>query len=183
MQKIGFFLLLILPALSYANSVRLVNASILNQDGNTGYGLGYTGINNKFITTLSYSNLSGDQWRSSAFSAGLNYGFQSIDTGSVYFGLGVASVKVSSSVGTVGPNNLNLSVEASDHQSFARLGYTKLSGAGIDYDYSIISMDGETAYGAVWRGAINDNGLGWLFGISGNSDVDEIVSGGISLIF
>jgi hypothetical protein len=183
MQKFGFFLLLILPALSYANSVRLVNASILNQDGNTGYGLGYTGINNKFITTLSYSNLSGDQWRSSGFSAGLNYGFQSIDTGSVYFGLGVANVKVSSSVGTVGPNNLNLSIEASDHHGFARLGYTKLSGAGIDYDYSIISMDGETTYGAVWRGAINDSGLGWLFGISGNSDVDEIVSGGISLIF
>ena len=183
MQKFGFALLLILPALSYANSVRLVNASIHNQDGNTGYGLSYTGINNKFITTLAYSGFSGDQWRSSAVSAGLNYGFQSIDTGSVYFGLGVASVRKSSSVGTVGPNNLSLNVEASDRHSFARLGYTKLSGAGIDYDYSIISMDGETAYGAVWRGAINDNGLGWLFGISGNSDVDEIVSGGISLIF
>ena len=181
MQKIGFVLLLILPALSYANSVRMVNASVHNQDGNTGYGLGYTGINNKFITTLSYSNFSEDQWRSSGFSAGLNYGFQSIDTGSVYFGLGVANVKVSSSVGTVGPNNLNLRIEASDLHSFARLGYTKLSGAGIDY--SIISMDGETTYGAVWRGAINNNGLGWLFGISGNSDVDEIVSGGISLIF
>lgn len=64
MQKIGFVFLLILPALSYANSVRMVNASILNQDGNAGYGLGYTGINNKFITTLSYSNLSGDHWRS-----------------------------------------------------------------------------------------------------------------------
>lgn len=183
MQKIGFVLLLILPALSYANSVRMVNASVHNQDGNTGYGLGYTGINNKFITTLSYSNFSEDQWRSSGFSAGLNYGFQSIDTGSVYFGLGVANVKVSSSVGTVGPNNLNLRIEASDLHSFARLGYTKLSGAVIDYDYSIISMDGETTYGAVWRGAINDDGLGWLFGISGNSDVDKIVSGGISLIF
>ena len=183
MQKIGFVLLLILPALSYANSVRMVNASVHNQDGNNGYCLGYTGINNKFITTLSYSNFSEDQWRSSGFSAGLNYGFQSIDTGSVYFGLGVANIKVSSSVGKVGPNNLNLRIEASDLHSFARLGYTKLSGAGIDYDYSIISMDGETTYGAVWRGAINDDGLGWLFGISGNSDVDEIVSGGISLIF
>jgi hypothetical protein len=55
MQKFGFALLLILPALSYANSVRLVNASIHNQDGNTGYGLSYTGINNKFITTLACS--------------------------------------------------------------------------------------------------------------------------------
>lgn len=183
MQKFGFVLLLILPAFSYANSVRLVNASILNQDGNTGYGLGYTGINNKFITTLSYSNLSGDQWRSSAFSAGLNYGFQSIDSGSVYFGLGVANVRKSSSVGTVGLNNLSQNIEASDQHGFARLGYTKLSGAGIDYDYSIISMDGKITYGAAWRGAINDNGLGWLFGISDNSDVDEIVSGGISLIF
>lgn len=90
---------------------------------------------------------------------------------------------MSSSIGTIGPNNLNLSIEASDHHGFARLGFTKLSGAGIDYDYSIISMDDETAYGAVWRGAINDNGLGWLFGVSSNSDVDEIISGGISLIF
>ena len=183
MQKIGFVFLLILPALSHANSVRMVIASILNQDGNAGYGLGYTGINNRFITTLSYSNFSEDNWRSSALSAGLNYGFQSIDTCSVYFGLGVANVKVSSSVGTIGSNNLNLSVEASDHHGFARLGYTKLSGSGIDYDYSILSMDGETTYAAVWRGAINDNGLGWLFGVSGNSDVDEIISGGISLIF
>jgi hypothetical protein len=118
-----------------------------------------------------------------AFSAGLNYGFQSIDSGSVYFGLGVANVRVSSSVGTLGPNNLSLSKKVSDHHSFARLGYTKLSGAGLDYDYSIISMDGETTYGATWRGAINNNGLGWLFGIAGNSDVEEIISGGISLIF
>jgi hypothetical protein len=130
MQKFGFALLLILPALSYANSVRLVNASIHNQDGNTGYGLSYTGINNKFITTLAYSGFSEDQWRSSAFSAGLNYGFQSINTGSVYFGLGVANVKVSSSVGTVGPNNLSLSIEASDHQSFARLGLYQIERCG-----------------------------------------------------
>ncbi len=62
------------------------------------------------------------------------------------------------------------------------MGYSKLSGVGIDYDYSLVSMGGKTAVGAGWRGAINDSNLGWLLGMGSDGDV-ETVSTGLSLIF
>lgn len=62
------------------------------------------------------------------------------------------------------------------------MGYSKLSGVGIDYDYSLVSMDGKTTVGASWRGAINNSNYGWLLGVANNSDVDT-VSAGISAVF
>ena len=183
MQKFGLVFLLIIPVFSYADTVRLINAIVHSQDGIMGHSLGYSGINNnKYITTLNYTSFSEGQWRSSAFSVGVNYGFQSINTGSLYFGIGVARQRMSGGFGPVGPNDLSISIKASDQSGYARLGYTKLSGEGIDYDYNLVSIDGETSFGALFRGAINTNGLGWLFGVSSNSE-DRVVSGGINLIF
>jgi hypothetical protein len=62
------------------------------------------------------------------------------------------------------------------------LGYSKLSGVGIDYDYSLVSMDGETTVGASWRGAINNSNYGWLLGVASNNDADTL-SAGVSVIF
>lgn len=191
MKKMGLVLLLILPIFSYAESVRMFSASAVQQDDGIGAstsigygaGIGYTGINNgRYITTLMYSNFSEDEWQSSAYGVGLNYAFQSVYTGSFYAGIGIAHSRVSIKKNIGGPYNLKVFVEASDQHGYARLGYSKLSGVGIDYDYSLVSMDGKATVGASWRGAINNSNYGWLLGVASNSDVDT-VSAGISVIF
>jgi hypothetical protein len=188
MKKKGFILFLIFPVLCHANNVHMMSASAIQQDdgigaSSIGVGIGYTGINNgRYITTLMYSNISEDEWQSSAYGVGLNYAFQSVYTGSFYAGIGIAHSRVSIKKNIGGPYNLKVFVKASDQHGYARLGYSKLSGVGIDYDYSLVSMDGKTTVGASWRGAINNSNYGWLLGVASNSDVDT-VSAGISVIF
>lgn len=183
MKKNWIFLLLILPSLSYADSIHLASASVIKQDQTTGSSLGYTGINNgKYITTLGYAHFSEDDWSLSRYSVGVNYSIQSIHTGSVYLGIGVVNDRGSVKKYMGDPLNLSLFIKSSDKSGFARLGYSKLSGVGIDYDYSLVSMDGKTAVGAVWRGAINDSNLGWLLGMGSDGDVETVLAG-LSLIF
>lgn len=182
MQKIGFVLLLIFPTFSNAASVQLANANIANVDKTTGYNLGYVGINNnQYVTTLSYSSFSEDNWRSSSFSAGFNYSFQPVNLGSFYMGVGMSSNSNKAWITPPGSNNLSIRRSVSDQSSFTRVGYTKMSLMGIAYDYSVVNMDGKTSVGASWRGAIN-RGFGWLFGVSSDGD-DEVISTGISMIF
>ena len=64
----------------------------------------------------------------------------------------------------------------------ARLGYAKLSGEGLDYDLSLVTMDGESHVNAVMRGAIDNSDWGWSFGVSSNGD-EAAVSAGVSLTF
>lgn len=183
MQKKGFILFLIFPVLCHANNVHMISASAVEQDSTVGYSLGYTGINNgRYITTLGYKHFSEDGWNSSAYSLGINRALDSVYTGSFYMGIGFADVRVASRQNIGGPQNLKIFVEATDQRGFARLGYSKLSGVGIDYDYSLVSMDGKTTVGALWRGAISNSNFGWLLGVDSNSDVDT-VSAGISAIF
>jgi hypothetical protein len=101
MKKKGFILFLIFPVLCHANNVHMMSASAIQQDdgigaSSIGVGIGYTGINNgRYITTLMYSNISEDEWQSSAYGVGLNYAFQSVYTGSFYAGIGIAHSRVS----------------------------------------------------------------------------------------
>ena len=79
-------------------------------------------------------------------------------------------------------NGVYFLVKANNQNDFSRLGYSKLSGVDIDYDYSLLTVDGKTTVGALWRGAINNSNYGWLLDVTSNSDVDT-VSAGISVIF
>ncbi|MGC6481842.1 MAG: hypothetical protein ACON4S_06420 [Porticoccaceae bacterium] len=183
MKKMGFIFLLILPMFSYAESVRLFSVFAIHQDDRAGTRIGYTRIDNgRYITTLRYSNFSEDDSHISAYDLGLNYVFQSVYTGSFYAGIGIAHSRVFIRENIGASHNSRKFVKASNQNDFSRLGYSKLSGVGIDYDYSLFTVDGKTTVGALWRGAINNSNYGWLLDVTSNSDVDT-VSAGISVIF
>ena len=181
MQKYGLALLLTMPVVSFAETVHFADASITSQDSVKGYAIGYTGVvNEKFALGLGHSKASKDGIDVSATTAGFNLGFQSFDTGSVLFGMGVANVSGSSK--TVSTNLYDIELDTSGSSFFAEIGYAKLSGEGLDYKVSLVTMDGDNSVSASIRQPIEDTNWGWLLGIAtdGNSTA---LSVGVSLTF
>lgn len=181
MQKFGLVLLLVLPTLSFANNVHFANVSFTSQDSITGYAIGYTGVfDEKYALSLGHADASKGEISITSTAAGFNYGFQSFNTGSVYFGLGVA--RLDGLTMNIKTPYYELSIDSGGTSGLARLGYAKLSGEGLDYDLSLVTMDGESHVNAVMRGAIDNSDWGWLFGVSSNGD-EAAVSAGVSLTF
>jgi hypothetical protein len=181
MQKYGLALLLILPVISHAETVQFADANMTTQDGVKGYNIGYTGVTNgKYAYGLSYSSASQDGLDAKATTVGFNYGFQSFDTGSILIGLGV--VNVSGSSYTISTNLYDIEVDTSGSSGFAEIGYAKLSGEGLDYKVSLVTMDGETSIGASMRKAFEGSNWGWQLGIANDGDVTAL-SAGVSLTF
>ncbi len=181
MQKYGLALLLTMPVVSFAETVHFADVSITSQDGVRGYAIGYTGvINEKFALGLGHSKVSDDGIDVSATTAGFNFGFQSFDTGSVLFGMGVANVSGSSQ--TVSTNLYDIELDASGSSVYAEIGYAKLSGEGVDYKVSLVTMDGENSASASIRQPIEGSDWGWQLGIA-NDGTTTAVSVGASLTF
>ena len=181
MQKFGLVLLFIIPTLSFADTVHFASANITSQDSIMGYGVGYTGvIKGKYAVALGYSSASKDDRSVTEVAGGFNYGFQSFDTGTVYLGLGIADIDAPAT--TIRASTYDTTLDSSGVSGYATIGYAKLSGEGLDYNFSLTAMDGETSVGASARGAIDDSDWGWQLGIASDGD-DAAVSAGVSLVF
>jgi len=179
MQKYGIALLLTIPVFSFAETVHYASASITSQDSTMGYGIGYTAvINGKYAVGLSHSDTTKDDI--SATVGGLRYGFQSFETGTVYFGLGIADVSGASE--TVSAGLYDIEVDSSDTSGYAEIGYAKLSGEGMDYSFSLVTMDGETSVSASMRQPIEGSDWGWQLGLATDGN-EAAVSAGVSLTF
>lgn len=181
MQKSLLVLLLVLPTLSFANTVHLASANITSQDSIRGYSFAYTAVfERQYMLSFGYADASKDDRSISAVSADISYGFQSFETGSTYVSLGVADID--NSTVTISTSIGDIALDSSGGSGFARVGYAKLSGEGLDYDLSLFSMDGETSVGASIRGALDDSDWGWQLGIASDGD-EAAFSAGFSLMF
>jgi hypothetical protein len=181
MQKFGLALLLIMPVISHAETVHFVDASITEQKDIEGYTIGYTGVmNERFALGVGYSEASQGSQTVSATTAGVNFGVQSFDTGSVLFGMGVANVSGSSR--TVSTNLYDIELDASGSSFYAEIGYAKLSGEGADYKFSLVSMDGEITVGSSVRAPILDSNCALQVGIATDGNTPTL-SVGASLVF
>ena len=181
MQKYGLALLLTMPVVSFAETVHYADVSITSQDSVRGYAIGYTGvINEKFALGLAHSKASKNGIDVSATTAGFNFGFQSFDTGSVLIGMGV--VNVSGSSQTVSTNLYDIEFDTSGSSVYAEIGYAKLSGEGVDYKVSLVTMDGENSVSASIRQPIEGSDWGWQLGIA-TDGTTTAVSVGASLTF
>jgi hypothetical protein len=175
MQKFGLALLFTMPMVSLADTVHFASASISSEDS---IGIGYTAvIDGKYAVGLSHSDATDDI---GVTAGGLHYGFQSFDTGTVYFGLGIADVAGSSE--TISTNLYDIEVDTGGTSVSAQLGYAKLSGEGLDYSFSLVTVDGDSSVSASMRQPIEDSDWGWLLGIATNGD-EAAVSAGVSLTF
>ncbi|MDG1694607.1 MAG: hypothetical protein P8I13_07115 [Porticoccaceae bacterium] len=181
MKKLGIILLSLVPSLCYADTVHLAKASLTSQDSMSGYALSYTGtFKGRYALKLEYGDASKDQVSVSSTSVSFTYGFKPFATGSTYLSLGSVdidnqTVLISSPIG-------QLELDSSGASAFAAIGYTKFSGQGLDYDFSLVTRDGESSVNASLRGAIEGTDWGWVFGIADN-DGGTGVSAGVSVIF
>lgn len=181
MKKIFIFLALFLPTFTFATTTHIVSAGLTSQDSIMGYALGYSSIfNDRYAFTLGHSDASKDQRSTSSTTAGFSYGFKPFATGSTYLSIGVADI--SQSTVTIRTQLGRVDLDASGVSSYAAIGYTKFSGEGLDYDLSLLNMDGETSVNASLRIAMEDSDWGWTLGVA-NGDGETGVSAGISVIF
>lgn len=181
MKKLGLILLSLVPSLCYADTVHLANASLTSQDSMSGYAISYTGIfKGRYAFKLEYDDASKDQVSVSSTSATFTYGFEPFATGSTYLSLG--AVDIDSPPVLINAPSGQVSLDSSGVNAVAAIGYTKFSGQGLDYDISVLTMDGETSVNASLRNAIEGTDWGWVLGIA-NSDGDTGVSAGVSVIF
>lgn len=173
MKKLGLILLSLVPSLCYADTVHLANASLTSQDSLSGYAVAYTGMfKGRYAFKLKYDDASKDEVSVSSTSATFTYGFKPFATGSTYLSLGAVDID-SPPVLINAPSGVN---------AVAAIGYTKFSGQGLDYDISVLTMDGETSVNASLRSAIEGTDWGWVLGVA-NNDGDTGVSAGVSVIF
>ena len=185
MKKLGLILLSLVPSLCYADTVHLANASLTSQDSMSGYmsgyAISYTGIfKGRYAFKLEYDDASKDQVSVSATSATFTYGFKPFATGSTYLSLG--AVDIDSPPVLINTSSGQVSLDSSGVNAVAAIGYTKFSGQGLDYDISVLTMDGETSVNASLRSAIEGTDWGWVLGVDDN-DGDTGVSAGVSVIF
>ena len=181
MQKYGLALLLTMPVVSFAETVHFVDVGITSQDSVKGYAVGYTGvINERLALGIGHSRASKDGKDVSATTAGFNFGFQSFDTGSVLFGMGIANVSGSSQ--TVSTNLNDIELDTSGSSIYGEIGYAKLSGEGVDYKVSLVTMDGENSVSASIRLPAKNPRGGWKLGVA-TDGTTTAVSVGVSLTF
>ena len=181
MQKYGLALLLILPVISHAETVHFFDASITQQKDIDGYTIGYTGvINEKFALGVGYSEASLGNQTVSATSAGLNFGFDSFDTGTALVGIGIANVNSPSQ--TISTSLYDIELETGGSDIFVEIGYAKMSGESGDYKLSLVSMDGEITAGASVRAPIMDSNWALQVGIATDGTTPAL-SVGASLAF
>ena len=181
MQKYLFFVALFLPTFTFATTTHIVSAALTSQDSIMGYAIGYSSIfNDRYAFALGHSDASKDQTSTSSTSASFSYGFKPFATGSTYLSIGVADTNQQTV--TIRTQFARVVLDASGVSSYAAIGYTKFSGEGLDYDLSLLSMDGETSVNASLRIAMEDSNWGWNLGMA-NGDSETAVSAGVSVIF
>ena len=179
MQKYGLALLLTIPVVSLAETVHYASAHITSQDSIMGYAVEYTGvIDGKYAIGFSHSEATKNDI--GVTSGGLRFGLESFDSGTVFLGLGIADISGSST--KVSTKIYDIEVDSSGTSGYAEIGYAKLSGEGLDYSFSLLTMDGETSVGASMRQPIEGSDWGWQLGMATDGD-EALVSAGVSLTF
>ena len=170
MKKI-VFALLFLPAVSFADNVHFASISHMTLDDGieslNGYSIAYQGVSDgKFAIGLSHTESRDDLCDGCDFqSLSINYAFGSFDEGSVYLGAALGE---------------NSEVEGST-DGFT-IGFAKISGDGLDYNFSAAVVEGVTAMGVSLRAPIGDSGLGWQAGLAESNGITTTMVG-LSMAF
>ena len=165
------FVLLFLPALSFADSVNFASISHVTIDDGfesvNGYTLGYQGVfGGKLALGLSHLESQDDVCDGCDIqSLSVNIAIGSFAEGSFYLGA-----------------NYSDSSEAVDSANGFNVGYAKMTGEGLDYNVSAAVVEGVTAMGVSLRSAFGDSGLGWQLSLAESNGVTT-TSAGISFAF
>tara|TARA_R110000764_G_scaffold21549_1_gene54394 strand:+ start:75 stop:578 length:504 start_codon:yes stop_codon:yes gene_type:complete len=160
--------MLFLPAVSFADNVNFVSLNHVTLDDGfesvNAYSVGYQGVfGGKIAVGLSHLESQDDVCDDCDIqSLSANYAFGSFDEGSVYLG----AVLVEDEGSTEG----------------FTIGFAKISGDGLDYNFSAAVVEGVTAMGVSLRAPIGDSGLGWQVGLA-ESDGITTTMAGLSMAF
>ncbi|MDC1210894.1 hypothetical protein N8087_03085 [Porticoccaceae bacterium] len=151
--------LMLLSSVSFADNVSFVGADYAHVSGFgdsiDGYQLSARSVfNGKVSVGLSYIELSAYGFTTDAATLTIDYAFGSFNDGSFYGGVGIVDGEGGADTGVT-------------------LGYSKISGEGLDFDVSVAHVDGESALGVALRGPIGDSGLGWNIGATTDGDLSS----------